>query len=31
MQHALQTADDDDGQDDALIFVSLEFATQALG
>ena len=30
-QHALQPADDDDGQDDALVLVSLELAAQALG
>ena len=30
-QHALQPADDDDGQDDVLIFVSLELAAQPLG
>ena len=30
-QHALQPPDDDDGQDDALVFVRLELAAQALG
>ena len=30
-QHALQPADDDDGQDDALVFVGLELAAQPLG
>ena len=30
-QHALQPADDDDRQDDVLIFVSLELAAQPLG
>lgn len=30
-EHTLQPPDDDDGQDDALVFVSLELAAQALG
>jgi hypothetical protein len=30
-QHAFQTANDDDGQDDALVFVGFELAAQALG
>ncbi|MDP2418840.1 MAG: hypothetical protein U1D25_18515 [Hydrogenophaga sp.] len=30
-QHAFEPPDDDDGQDDALVFVCLELATQALG
>ena len=30
-QHAFEPPDDDDGQDDALVFIRLELATQALG
>lgn len=30
-QHAFQAADDDDRQDDVLVFVRLELATQSLG
>ena len=30
-QHALQAADDDDRQDDVLVFVGLELAAQPLG
>jgi hypothetical protein len=30
-QHALQPPDDDDGQDDVLVFVRLELSPQAFG